>query len=146
MRERLREGLRRLLAPLDQTSRALYLALILGDQGHITPEMRQAFSRTGTSHLLAISGLHLGMVAGLGFLGAFWLLRCVPWLLLRLNAVKAATVLAAGPVVAYAWIAGGSPSTQRAEIMVLAYLVLVLAGRPREVPSALALATAWVRL
>lgn len=140
LRECLREGLRRLLAPLDQVCRALYLALILGDQGSITPEMRQAFSRTGTSHLLAISGLHLGMLAGLGFLASFWLLRRFPWLLLRLNAVKAATVLAAGPMAAYAWIAGGSPATQRAEIMILAGLLLVLAGRPREVPSALALA------
>ncbi len=140
LRERLREGLRRLLAPLDQVSRALYLALILGDQGEITQAMRQAFSRTGTSHLLAISGLHLGMLAGLGFLAVFWLLRRFPSLLLRINAVKLATVLAAGPVVAYAWIAGGSPSTQRAEIMILAYLLLVLLGRPREVPSALALA------
>jgi competence protein ComEC len=140
LRERLREGLRRLLAPMDQVSRSLYLALILGDQGEITPQMRQAFSRTGTSHLLAISGLHLGMLAGLSFLAFFWLLKRFPRVLLRVNAVKLATVLAAGPVVAYAWIAGGSPSTQRAEIMILAYLLLVLAGRPREVVSALALA------
>ncbi|MDI6853421.1 MAG: ComEC/Rec2 family competence protein [Deltaproteobacteria bacterium] len=140
LRTRLREGLRRLLAPLDEVSQALYQALILGDQGRITPEMRLAFSRTGTSHLLAISGLHLGMLAGLGYLVAFWLLRRFPWVLLRLNAVKAAAVLAALPVMTYAWIAGGSPSTQRAEIMILAYLLLVLAGRPREVVSAMALA------
>ncbi len=140
LRTRLREDMRRLLAPLDQVSQALYQALILGDQGRITEEMRLAFSRTGTSHLLAISGLHLGMLAGLGFLVAFWVLRRFPWVLLRLDAVKAATLLAAAPVVAYAWIAGGSPSTQRAEIMILAYLLLVLAGRPREVLSALALA------
>ena len=140
VRERLREGYRRLLTPMDPVSRALYLALILGDQGDITPSMRQAFSRTGTSHLLAISGLHLGMLAALGFLAAFWLLRRFSRLLLWVNAVKTAALLAAGPVVAYAWIAGGSPSTQRAEIMILAYLLLVLLGRPREVPSALALA------
>ncbi|MBW1991282.1 MAG: ComEC/Rec2 family competence protein, partial [Deltaproteobacteria bacterium] len=140
VRERLREGCRRLLAPLPPVPRALYLALILGDQGEITPELRQAFSRTGTSHLLAISGLHLGMVTALSFWAAFWLLRRFPRLLLRLNAVKAAAVLAAGPMLGYAWVSGGSTSTQRAEIMILAYLVLVLSGRPREVPSALALA------
>ncbi len=141
LRERLRAGMRHLLHQLDpKSSRALYLALILGDQGEITPEMRQAFGRTGTSHLLSISGLHLGMLAAISYLGFFWLLRRFPRLLLQINAIKAATVLAAGPVVAYAWVAGGSPATQRAEIMILAYLLLVLMGRPREVPSALALA------
>lgn len=140
IREHLREGLRRLLGAMDPVCRALYLALILGDQGEISQDMRRDFSRTGTSHLLAISGLHLGMLAGLSFLVAFWLLRRFPWVLLRINALKVATALAAGPVVAYAWIAGGSPSTQRAEIMILSYLLLVLLGRPREGPGALALA------
>lgn len=140
LRERFREGFRRLLAPLDQLSRAMYLTLILGDQGEVSREMRQAFGRTGTSHLLAISGLHLGALAGLGFGGAFWLLRRFPRVLLRVNALKVASALAALPVVAYAWIAGGSPATARAEIMILAYLLLVLAGRPREVLSALSLA------
>ena len=59
---------------------------------------------------------------------------------MRINAVKIATLLAAIPVVFYAWVAGGSPSTQRAEVMVLAYLLLVFLGRPGEVWSALALA------
>jgi competence protein ComEC len=140
VRERLREGLRLRLASLEPLSRSLYLAVILGDQGEITQPMRQAFSRTGTSHLLAISGLHLGMLAGLSFFLIFRLLRCFPWVLLRANAFKLALALAAGPVVAYAWIAGGSPATRRASIMILAYLLLVLLGRPREVASALALA------
>ncbi len=67
-------------------------------------------------------------------------MRRSAWLLLRLNVVKVATLLAAAAVVGYAWVAGGSPSTQRAEVMVLAYLLLVFLGRPREVWSALALA------
>ena len=52
----------------------------------------------------------------------------------------ARTAQAAGAVAAYAWLAGGSPSTQRAEVMVLSYLLLVFLGRAREVWSALALA------
>ncbi|HEY9074079.1 MAG TPA: ComEC/Rec2 family competence protein, partial [Desulfobaccales bacterium] len=69
-----------------------------------------------------------------------WLLRRSAWLLLRLNVIKAATLLAAAAVVGYAWVAGGSPSTQRAEVMVLAFLLLVFLGRPGELWSALALA------
>jgi competence protein ComEC len=138
--ERLRGGIRERLRSIDSAGRAIYLAMLLGDQGEITPSMRQHFARTGTSHLLVINGLHLGMVAAVTYFLSFWLLRCFPWLLLRLNAVKIATLLAAIPVVFYAWVAGGSPSTQRAEVMVLAYLLLVFLGRPGEVWSALALA------
>jgi competence protein ComEC len=138
--ERLRAGIRRLLQEMAPTTRAMYLAMLLGDQGEVTPKMRQQFSRTGTSHLLAISGLHLGALAAITYFLVFWVLRRFPWLLLRVNAMKIATVAAALPVVAYAHLAGGSPATQRAEIMVLAYLLLVLLGRPREVWSALALA------
>ena len=125
---------------MDPAGRAIYLAMLLGDQGEITQEMRQNFARTGTSHLLVINGLHLGMVALVTYFLSFWLLRRFPRLLLRINAVKIATLLAAIPVVFYAWVAGGSPSTQRAEVMVLAYLLLVFLGRPGEVWSALALA------
>ena len=138
--ERLRGGIRERLTGLDPAERAIYLAMLLGDQGEITPSMRQNFARTGTSHLLVINGLHLGMVALVTYFLSFWLLRRFPRLLLRVNAVKIATLLAAIPVVFYAWVAGGSPSTQRAEVMVLAYLLLVFLGRPGEVWSALALA------
>ena len=140
LRERLRGSIRMLLAELPPGPRAMYLAMLLGDQGEITLQMRQAFSRTGTSHLLVINGMHLGAVAMVTYFLCFWGLRRFPWLLLRLNAVKVSTLISAAPVVAYAWMAGGSPSTQRAEIMVLACLLLLFLGRPREVWSALAMA------
>ena len=100
--ERLRGGIRERLRELDPAGRAIYLAMLLGDQGEITPEMRQNFARTGTSHLLAINGLHLGAVALVTYFLSFWLLRRFPRLLLRVNAVKIATLLAAIPVVFYA--------------------------------------------
>ncbi len=138
--ERLRGGIRQLLKPLPPELRAIYLSMLLGDQGEVTPEMRLSLARSGTSHLLVVNGLHLGMVAAVVFFCASWLLRRSAWLLLRLNVMKTATLLAGTAVLGYAWVAGGSPSTQRAEVMVLAYLVLVFLGRPRELWSALALA------
>lgn len=138
--EKLRGGIREQLHKLDPSCRAIFLAMLLGDQGEITPAMRRNFARTGTSHLLVINGLHLGMVATVTYFLCFWLLRLSSRLLLRINVVKIATLVAAIPVVFYAWVAGGSPSTQRAEVMVLAYLLLVFLGRPGEVWSALALA------
>lgn len=144
--ERLRGGIRGLLEGMPPDIEAIYRAMLLGDQGKVTPEMRRNLSLTGTSHLLAISGLHLGALAGLTYFLVFWLLRRFPWVLVRLNAMKAAALIAALPVVAYAHLAGGSPATQRAEIMVLAYLLLVLLGRPRDVWSALVLAALVILL
>ncbi len=138
--ERLRGGIRQLLKPLAPDLQAIYLSMLLGDQGEVTQEMRHNLARTGTSHLLVVNGLHLGMVAAVIFFLAGWLMRRSAWLLLRINVVKVATLLAAAAVVGYAWVAGGSPSTQRAEVMVLAFLLLIYLGRPREVWSALALA------
>ncbi|RJR42782.1 MAG: ComEC/Rec2 family competence protein [Deltaproteobacteria bacterium] len=140
LRERLRGSIRVLLQELPAAPRAMYLAMLLGDQGEITLQMRQAFSRTGTSHLLVINGMHLGAVAMVTYFLCFWGLGRFPRLLLRVNAVKVSTLISALPVAAYAWMAGGSPSTQRAEVMVLACLMLLFLGRPREVWSALALA------
>jgi ComEC/Rec2-related protein len=138
--EKLRGGIREQLRSQDPNCRAIYLAMLLGDQGEITPEMRRNFARTGTSHLLVINGLHLGAVAAVTYFLCFLLLRRSAWLLLRINAIKISTLLAAIPVVFYAWVAGGSPSTQRAEVMVLVGLLLLFLGRPGEVWSALALA------
>ena len=114
--------------------------MLLGDQAEITPLMRQNFARTGTSHLLAINGMHLGAAALVTYLISFWLLRRFPRLLLRINAVEIATLLSAIPVVFYAWVAGGAPSTQRAEVMLLAYILMFSLRRPGEIWSALALA------
>ncbi len=138
--ECLRGGIRSLLQKMPPDTEAIYLSMLLGDQGKVTPEMRRNLSRTGTSHLLVINGMHLGAVATVTYFLVFLLLRGFPWLLLRVNAIKVATLAAALPVVGYAYLAGGSPSTQRAEVMVLAYLLLVILGRYRDVWSALALA------
>jgi competence protein ComEC len=39
-------------------------ALTIGDQSDISKEMRNAFSITGTTHILSVSGLHIGIIAG----------------------------------------------------------------------------------
>ena len=50
---------------LPQPQASLAQGIILGIRGNIPDDVKQAFSQTGTAHLLAISGLHLGIVAGL---------------------------------------------------------------------------------
>ncbi len=139
-REQAQNYCRSLLAPQPQPARSLFLALLLGDQSEISQPLRQALNRTGATHVVSVSGMHLAIVAGFSFYLVFWLLRRSAWLLLRLNALKWAVFLATGPVVAYVWLAEGSPATQRSAIMILAYMVLVLLDRHRDIYSALILA------
>lgn len=101
----------------DLDNAALLRALGLADRSAIGPELRELLQRTGTAHLLAISGLHIGMVAGLaGFLGG-WLLS--PLLLLNssLDRRRIAVIVGLLAGLGYAWLAGFTLPTVRALIM-----------------------------
>ena len=56
----------------------LILALTFGDRSHFSPELWQVLQATGTGHLIAISGLHIGLVASAAFLFMTMLFRCFP--------------------------------------------------------------------
>lgn len=96
---------------------ALMRALTVGDRSAMAPELSDALRRTGTAHLLAISGLHVGMVATLvgvligGLLTPFLSFLGLPD---RRRVVLIAGLLAA---LLYAMLAGFSLPTQRALIM-----------------------------
>src|SRR5437868_10315946 len=90
--ERLRESVRdRFNAVLGATPAAgILAALAVGDQRAISREEWQLFNRTGVTHLMSISGLHVTLVSGLvaWLVGALW--RRIPALALRLPARKSA--------------------------------------------------------
>ncbi len=115
-------------------------ALVIGDRTGITPEVREAFTRTGLNHLLAISGLHIGIVASAAFVLFRWLLDFWPRLLMTGAARKAAAILTLGAVAFYALLAGMSPSTQRALVMAAAFLLAFLLERDQDLLNTLALA------
>ena len=96
---------------------ALLRALGLADRSALDGEWRDLLRRTGTAHLLAISGLHVGMVAGLSALLAGWLLS--PMLLWHNGLDRRRLAIWAGLVaaLAYAWLAGFTLPTVRALIM-----------------------------
>ena len=128
---------------------ALILALTLGDRGLIAPETWQVLRRTGTNHLLAVSGLHIGLAAGLAWWAIRWLWSlatlacpCCLWL----PAQRCATLVAIPAALGYALLAGFSVPTQRALIMLT---VLLCANLGRTRPAAedgLALAALGVLL
>jgi len=125
---------------LNARSNALFRALMLGERQGITPALRHPFNQTGLGHVLAVSGLHIGLVAGAAFFFSKWLLSRSYRLTLSADVRKLAALLTSLPVIGYALLAGFQVSSQRAMIMVLAFLASILVGREREVWSTLSLA------
>ncbi len=127
-RERLSDSLEHIL-PDPQS--ALAKALLLGKRGDLPTDVTDAFRNTGTSHLLAISGLHVGVLLLITMGGAVWLLgkRRQLYLVLPLCVIWG-----------YALISGLSASVERAAIMGTIYLAAHAIGRPRSAFPALALA------
>ena len=125
---------------LDLRDQALIRALLLGEQQEIDPETREYFNKTGLGHILAVSGFNIALVAGLVFFPLKWLLARFYRLALALDTRKAAAVLTAFPVVLYTGLSGLEYSSQRAMIMVLAYLFSIVIGREKDLWSTLSLA------
>jgi competence protein ComEC len=133
-------------AHLDTQSAAVLRALIIGDQGRIDTDLREAFSRAGVAHVLSISGLHIGLVAATAYGAWWWLLGRSRYLLLQFTMPKLAAVLTIPPVLLYASLAGGSVATWRSVVMVLVYLLAILIDRQDEVYRSLALAALLISL
>ena len=132
-----RDHLREKLPP---PTEGLYRALIIGEKQGISPETRQLFNITGLGHVLAVSGLHIGMIAWVSFFIFKWALSLSYRLLLKKEVRRIAAVLTCLPVVAYTCLAGFQISSQRAMIMVVTYLFSILLGREKDTWSTLALA------
>jgi competence protein ComEC len=136
-RTRIRERIRS-QAPFPEGT--LIQAMTLGEQSEIPRDIQDRFNRTGTSHIIAISGFNVGMIALITFFLIRSLLKTSEYLLLRYNVQKLSALFAFAPVVFYAFVAGLGMSTVRALLMTLALLVTILMGRGRDLLNTLALA------
>lgn len=110
--------------------RGILMALAMGDRQHIESQQWTVFTRTGTSHLLAISGLHVGLVAGLVFLLVRRIWSWLPVLANRWPSIKAAALAALVGAGGYALLAGFALPTRRAFIMIAVATLAVLWQRP----------------
>jgi competence protein ComEC len=130
LRGRLAASLEDALPP---THSALAEALLLGVRGRLPPEVVEDFRNTGTSHLLAISGLNVAILLVPALAVAAWGLgrRRQIYLLLPLASIWF-----------YALVSGLSVSVVRAAIMASVFLGALAVGRPRSALPALALSAA----
>jgi len=144
--ERLREGVReRFRRALPEGAYAgVLVALAVGDQRSIPPELWRVFARTGISHLVAISGMHVTMIAALfaGAVGGLW--RRSPALALRWPAQQAGVVAGFAVAFLYCLLAGWGVPAQRTLYM-LGCVAFALVLRRETAPGrVLALALAVV--
>ncbi|TET18292.1 MAG: DNA internalization-related competence protein ComEC/Rec2 [Dehalococcoidia bacterium] len=130
VRNRLSQSLAEVL-PEPQAS--LAQGITLGIRGNIPSSVKADFSRTGTAHLLAISGLHLSIIAGILISIGIWLFGRRHYLYIW---------LALGTIWLYALITGMHPPVVRGAIMASLFLTAELLGRQRSAITSLAFAAA----
>ncbi|MDT8438033.1 MAG: DNA internalization-related competence protein ComEC/Rec2 [Wenzhouxiangellaceae bacterium] len=143
-RQRFADWLQAETASLDAA--ALHRALTVADRSAMAPELSDRLRRTGTAHLLSISGLHVGMVAGLAGGLAALLLTLIQPLLAVADRRRPALVMGLLAAFGYAALAGFSLPTQRALIMLVAASGALLLRRPLAPGRALLIALVAVLL
>ncbi|SFB80217.1 ComEC/Rec2 family competence protein [Tropicimonas isoalkanivorans] len=108
---------------------ALAAAILTGDRSAMPRETVENLRNANLAHLLAISGLHMGLLTGAVFAALRAAMALIPWVALRLPTRK---IAAAGALVVgafYLALSGGAVSTTRAFVMVSVMLVAVLLER-----------------
>ncbi|MCH2115832.1 MAG: ComEC/Rec2 family competence protein [Pirellulales bacterium] len=125
----------RLLQYVGEENGDLALAILLGARERLEKSTTEAFLKTGTVHLLVVSGLHVGIFA-----------LVVGWIVCSgIFSRRWGILLTALLVIAYAAIAGGRPPVVRAAVLVLFALLAMVQGRRTSIINLLA-AAAWVVL
>lgn len=114
-------------------------AMILGNQKAIPRETMDKFNRTGLTHIIAISGFNIGIVAAFTLFMARLFLRA-EYLLLRGNVAKCSAILAIFVVIFYTGVAGAGISVLRAAIMFTVFLTALLMDREKDLFNILAFA------
>lgn len=104
-------------------------ALTVGERNDIDAKNWQVLRNTGTNHLMAIAGLHIGFMAILAHFVVSNLWRCLPRLTLMVPAPNAGAVAALLMALTYSAMAGFSIPTQRACLMLFVFLLITLRRR-----------------
>ncbi|MBT5767480.1 MAG: DUF4131 domain-containing protein [Kordiimonadaceae bacterium] len=126
LRQRMTE---RIKTNLSGETGTLAAALITGIRGGMPEKLAEAMRNAGLAHLLAISGLHMGLLCGVVFFSSRLLLSLSPRLALKYPIKKWAAFIAAFAGLGYLFISGASIPTIRAFIMVIIVFLGVLTDR-----------------
>ncbi len=108
---------------------AFAAAIMAGDRSAMSQETLEVLRTTNLAHLLAISGLHMGLLVGFVFAALRLGFAAVPRLGLRLPAKKLSAALALLVAAGYLALSGGNVATERAFVMAAVVLVAVMLDR-----------------
>lgn len=125
---------------------AIFRAILLGDRSRIPHETLENFKNIGTMHILAISGIHLSLIAGLLFLALYWLLRRSSFLIVNFNVKKTALLLTVPAITLYAMLAGLNAPVLRASIMASIVVLGFCSDRPRSLSTLISCAAFLILL
>ena len=143
LRQDLGERIRALLP--DNAYAGMVAALANGDSRGVSAEQWRVFRRTGTLHLVAISGLHITLIGGIVFFFARWLWALPGVTVLRLPAPMFGAIAALIAASGYAALAGFAVPAQRALIMLAVAMSGILLRR-RFPPTQLLAVALWLVL
>jgi len=120
---RLRHNISEMLASKipDEQSRQIAMALLLGEKKSLDPEVRESYAQAGVLHILAVSGLHVGII----YMIFIFLMKPLK---LSKNKAKVYLLIVIFGIWGYALLTGMSPSVVRAAIM----FTLLTLGQMRE--------------
>ncbi|HPD83695.1 MAG: ComEC/Rec2 family competence protein [Alphaproteobacteria bacterium] len=116
-------------AKTDDPQQSIIIALMTGQRGAVQDQDWDALRQSGLAHLLAISGLHVGMVAGVIFFFARLLMACSSRLALHCPIKKYAAGFALFGAFLYTMMVGATIPTQRALIMTGLVMVAIMFDR-----------------
>ncbi len=126
LRQRITETI---LDHLEGATGAVAAALMTGERGAIPKAVMTSIRDSGLAHLLAISGLHIGLVAGVLFTATRAMLALIPVIALRVPIKKFAAVIAIAGAAAYTAVSGATVPTQRALLMLGLVMLAVMLDR-----------------
>lgn len=110
----------------DSTERGILIALLIGDSTYVEKEQWNRMQQTGTSHLIAISGLHIGFLALFGFYLGLGIGKCIQLFWHSCPALVVAWIMAVFCASFYSALAGFNIPTVRTLIMLTVFYVACL--------------------
>lgn len=137
---------RRVTAVLSGSTGGVATALIAGKRGTIDEPVKEAFRNSGLSHLLAIAGLHLGLVGAFVFFAVRGGLALIPYVALRYPIKKVAAGATLVVLFCYLMLSGAAIPTERAFVMNGIIFAAILIDRLRISMRICAIAAAVVLL
>lgn len=121
--ESARQRIRDAIGHVPGSEAAVLGAVLLGERSQVSKEANTAFSATGTAHLLAISGMHVGMAAAWVFALVWWLLTRFEVWIIRLPVRAVALTCGFSAAFVYATLAGWPLPAMRSALMLAAAVV-----------------------